>query len=147
MASESHYENGTLTMTRTYDAPAAAVFNAWVEASKVQQWWGCSQTTNVVSEIEPEVGGKYCHAMTIEGAGEYPLTCRITEFEPPKVLAYEEVASDIHVRVTFTEGDGRTEVKLVQSNLPDNIGPIVKGGWGVALEKLDGFLSRELTGA
>ncbi len=147
MSSDAKFENGTLTITRTYNAPAMAVFEAWVETSKVEQWWGCAQTTAVKSEIEPKVGGKYCHLMTIEGAGEYPMVCRITAYDPPKLLAYEDTSDDpnpMRVTVTFTEDGDQTHVQLVHENLPTELGDIVKGGWTAALSKLHSFLSREI---
>jgi len=147
MTDEAHYKNGTLTMTRVFDAPRAAVFEAWVETSKVQQWWGCAQTTAVKSEIEKKVGGKYCHQMTIEGAGEFPMACRFTAYDPPHFLEYEEVSDNpnpMHVRVDFIERGNQTEVRLVHSNLPDGLSEIVKGGWTAAMGKLREFLVREL---
>ena len=150
MSLEARYENGTLTMTRTYDAPCAAVFDAWVETSKIQQWWGCAQTTAVKSEIEKKVGGKYCHHMTIEGAGEYPMNCRLTIYDPPKKLAYEEVSDNPNpmcVTVDFIERGTQTEVRLVHANLPTGLSEIVKGGWTAALGKLADFLEREIAGA
>lgn len=148
--SESHYENGTLTMTRTYDAPVAAVFEAWVETSKVEQWWGCKQTTNVKSDIEKKVGGKYNHVMTIQGAGEYPMTCRITAYDPPNLLAYEDASDDpnpMRVTIRFTSKGDQTEVRLVHENLPDNLSEIVNGGWTAALGKLHDLLVREMSEA
>lgn len=150
MTDEARYENGTLTMTRVFDAPAAAVFDAWVATSKVQQWWGCAQTTAVQSDIEPRVGGKYCHQMTIAGAGEFPMNCRFTVYDPPRRLAYEEVTdkpNPMRVKVDFIAHGDQTEVRLVHSNLPDELSDIVNGGWSAALGKLHGFLAKELANA
>ena len=72
MSTESSFSKGTLTITRLYDAPREAVFDAWIETSKVQQWWGCAQTTAVRSEIEPKIGGVYNHHMTLGEMGEFP---------------------------------------------------------------------------
>lgn len=150
MSIESHYENGTLTITRTFNAPSTAVFEAWVETSKVQQWWGCAQTTAVKSDIERKVGGKYCHQMTIEGAGEYPMVCRITAYDPPKLLAYEDASDDpnpTRVTVNFIEHGEQTEVRLVHENLPDDFKDIVTGGWTAAFGKLHDFMVREMSEA
>ncbi len=150
MSSDAHFENGTLTVTRTYNAPCAAVFEAWVETSKVQQWWGCAQTTAVRSEIERKVGGKYCHQMTIDGAGEYPMVCRITAYDSPRLLAYEDVSGEpnpMRVTVTFVERGSQTEVRLVHENLPTELGDIIRGGWTAAFGKLHDFLEREVAEA
>jgi len=147
MNTELKYENNTLTVTRVFDAPREAVFEAWVETSKVQRWWGCAQTTNVISEIEPRIGGKYYHMMKLEGAGELPMTSRFTVYDPPKRLAYAEEGDDPNrqqVTVDFIEhGDG-TEVRLVHENLKDEYSEYVKAGWTAALGKLADQLAAEI---
>lgn len=146
---EASFSGGTLTMSRTYSAPREAVFEAWVETSKVEQWWGCAQTTAVRSEIEPRVGGVYNHHMTIENAGEYPGTSHFVEFDPPKRLAYASEAPDgsgrMTVTVDFIEVEGGTQVQLTHDNIPTEVGPphlptIIEAGWTAALGKLDDFL-------
>ena len=144
MTTETRFENGILTVTRTFDAPRKDVFDAWIETSKVQLWWGCGDTTKVVSEIEPKVGGKYFHMMTIKGAGEFPMNGLITEFDPPSRLAYT-VNSPVDgpgmsVIVDFTEQDNQTEVCLTHQNIPQDFSGIVQGGWTAAFDKLDRFL-------
>ena len=141
-------EDGNLILTRWYSAPREAVFDAGVETSKVQQWWGCAQTTEVRSEIEPEVGGKYYHYMTLGDMGEHPLLSRFTVYDPPARLEYtteppqdsDKPGFNMTVTVDFTERDGGTEVRLVHAGLPDELKEIVQGGASAALEKLDGFL-------
>ena len=156
MSTEVHYENGTLTVTRTFDAPREAVFEAWIETSKVEKWWGCSMTTSVKSEIEPKVGGKYNHLMTIEGVGDYPMVCKITAYEPPELFAYEDVspnaansegAGPMRVTVSFISHGSQTEVRLVHENLPENFSEMVKGGWTAAFGKLHDLLLSETAGA
>ena len=152
MSTETRFEDGKLHVTRRYDAPREAVFDAWVETSKVQQWWGCAQTTKVCSEIEPRVGGKYNHTMTIEGAGEYPGQAVLVEFEPPARLAYKtanpmDPNNVMVVRVEFREVDGGTFVELIHEGIPDirvegdvEMREIIRAGWTAAFGKLDKFL-------
>ena len=157
MTTESKFEDGKLVVSRVYDAPRELVFEAWVETSKVQQWWGCADTTNVRSEIDCKVGGRYNHHMTIHG-NEMPGAATITEFDPPARLAYRsaspmEGADDMLVTVDFSEVDGGTLVRLVHEGIPDmQVGPdielrqIVQGGWTAAFGKLGGFLSSAVGG-
>ncbi len=146
MSIDISYNDHVLTVRKTYDAPREAVFDAWVETNKVQQWWGCAQTTKVSSEIEQKVGGKYIHMMTIDGAGEFPGGGMLKEYDPPKLLAF--VAEDpIHnqknlVRVRFEEKGDQTEVTLTHDNLPMDLSGIVRGGWTAAFTKLGEFLKR-----
>ena len=152
MSTEMKFEDGNLVATRTYDAPREAVFEAWVETSKVEQWWGCADCTAVRSEIERKVGGKYNHHMTIKGAGEVPGFAVLTEYDPPARLAYKSATpqgddAGMLVTVDFTEVDAGTLVRLVHSGIPDmkvegdiELREIIRAGWTAAFGKLGGFL-------
>lgn len=143
MSMKTHYADRTLTMSRLYDAPRAAVFDAWINTLKVQEWWGCADTTKVRSEIEPRIGGKFCHVMTIHGA-DHNAVGVIIACDPPARLAYELAATDFSPKMTvdvgFAEEDGKTRVTLAHSGLPDALSPIVQAGWTAALGKLGDFL-------
>ncbi len=140
MSAEVSYENGKLVVTRLFAAPRSAVFEAWIKTSKVELWWGCGYAMKVKSEIEPKVGGKYHHLMTLRGVGDYPHYGLITEYEPPALLAYELVDPDrdekMYVRVTFTEQGDQTAVRLIQDNLPDAYSEYVMAGWSSSFEGL-----------
>lgn len=147
MTTKAIFENGQLVMTRVYAASREDVFEAWVETSKVQQWWGCGDTTQVKSTVEPEVGGKYHHVMTIKNAGDHPIDGVITEFEPPALLAYQVTGETpdqtMTVRVEFEVVESGTQVRLTHSNIPTELGEIVTGGWTAAFQKLNRFLLQD----
>ena len=150
MSTETRFEDGNLIVTRTFEAPRPAVFEAWVETSKVQKWWGCAQTTEVRSEIEPRVGGSYTHHMVIDGQHEHCGEGTFTIYEPPERLAFESPmpgGAVMTVTVDFREVSGGTEVELVHAGIPDievdggmRLREIVQGGWTAGFEKLGKFL-------
>ncbi len=144
MSTDIRFEDRKLFITRVYSAPREAVFEAWVETSKVEQWWGSAQTTSVRSEIELRVGGKYNHLMTIAGAGEYSVSSIFTEYDPLSRLAFASEASEtdpaMKVSVDFLEHPDGTEVRFVHEGLPDEFVEDVRGGWTAAFGKLDAFL-------
>ncbi|MEM8883338.1 MAG: SRPBCC domain-containing protein [Planctomycetota bacterium] len=153
MSTDIQFEDGNLIVTRIYDAPREAVFEAWVETSKVEQWWGCAQTTAVRSEIEPRVGGKYNHLMTLEGVGDVPSVSVLVAFDPPERIAFESPSpagpdATMTVTVEFTDlGDGRTQVRLTHAGIPDmrvdgdiELREIIRTGWTAAFGKLAEFL-------
>lgn len=149
---ETKFEDGNLIVTRIYEAPRELVFEAWIETSKVQQWWGCGDCEEVRSEIEPKVGGCYNHHMTLKGGHDVPGFATLTIYEPPEKLAFsssmpgpEELT--MTVTVTFTEVDGGTRVQLVHAGIPDikvegdmEMREIVRGGWTDAFGKLGTLL-------
>lgn len=147
MKTVTQFENGTLHVTRVFDKPRDAVFEAWVETSKTQEWWGCGDTTHVTSEIEPRVGGKYVHAMTITNVGVHPIMGQITHFDPPARLAYTmpgmAEGEMMAVDVRFTDKDGATEVHLTQSVLPDPMCDVVSAGWTASFERLARYFGGE----
>jgi len=143
MSITTNYADGTLTISRLYDAPRETVFEAWVLSSKVQQWWGCADTKKTVSDIDPCVGGKYNHLMTMHGSDQLSKST-IIEYDPPARLAYEaeatQMTSKMAITVDFTEEDGQTRVTLVHNNIPDEFNKFVVAGWTAAFGKLADFL-------
>ena len=156
MTTKTSVENGNLTLVRTYNAPIEKVFDAWIETSKIKQWWGCAECTDVRSEVEPKVGGKYNHHMTIEtpqGRHEAEGFSTLTEYNPPHRLAYtsNDIEDKMLITVDFVEVPEGTQVTLVHANIPDilvqgdvKLTDIVKGGWSAAFSKLDTLLNNDI---
>ncbi|MEE9310915.1 MAG: SRPBCC domain-containing protein [Planctomycetota bacterium] len=145
MTTKAEFEDGNLVVTRIYDASVEAVFEAWIETSKVQQWWGCAECTSVSSEIEPKVGGKYNHNMAIEGAGEVQELAILIEYDPPNKLAFSSQKTGLSMLVTveFNEIEGGTSVRLVHTGIPNmrvqgdiELREIIRSGWTAAFGKL-----------
>ncbi len=152
MSTKTNFENGTLIVTRIYNASREAVFDAWVNTAKVEQWWGCADTTNVKSEIEPLVGGKFVHEMTLKGKHIIPGNAVFTEFYPPARLAYAsgDANDPMSVSVEFIEVDSGTLVRLVHTGIPDmrvegdvELSEIIRGGWTAAFGKLCVFMEKQ----
>lgn len=106
-----------LVVTRTVDAPAHLVFEAWTNADLFQRWWvPKSFGLNLVScQMDVRVGGEYRLAFLHEGTtmeffGTY------SELTPPTRLAWtndEGEAGQTVTTVTFEEVDGKTLVTVV----------------------------------
>lgn len=147
MKTQTHHENGVLTVQRAFDAPVSDVFDAWIEASKTTHWWGCQDTTKVQSEIQPKVGGTYRHVMSIRGVGDYPIEGQFVEFDPPRLLSYRMPGMDageaMLVRVEFTEAGSGTLVVLTQSPIGEPLTDVVATGWTAAFERLGRFFTGE----
>ncbi len=152
MTTDIKFEEGNLIVTRIYEASIEEVFDAWVETSKVKKWWGCAECTDVRSEIETKVGGKYNHHMTIEtehGVHKVQGFATLLEYDPPNKLAYtsNEEMDKMIVTVTFSEVESGTMVQLVHSNIPDMkvdgnipLRQIITEGWTAAFSKLSPVL-------
>jgi len=147
---ETRIEDGKLHVSRVYDAPREAVFDAWIATHKLEQWWGCAQTTAVSAEIECKVGGKFNQTMTLDNGHVMPGEATFSEYDPPKRLVFGSpgpTGEPMTISVDFTEVDGGTLVHLVHSGIPDmqvdgdiEMHDIIRGGWTAAFGKLAGFL-------
>lgn len=152
MNHSASYNDGQLVITRLFDAPRQVVFDAWIKRSQVQLWWGCGIATDVQSDIEPKIGGKYSHNMMLKEVGEYRHNGLITEYNPPALLAYHLTDSHhdnvMQVRVEFIEtrttgaNDIQTLVRLTQNNLPDEFSDFVMRGWTSGFNKLEELLNQ-----
>lgn len=107
-----------LVVTRTVDAPARLVFEAWTNAELFRRWWvPKSYGLNLVScTLDARVGGRYRLAFLHEGStmeffGTY------LEVTPDSRLVWtnEEDGGQTVTTVTFSEADGKTV--LAVSNL------------------------------
>ncbi len=108
-----------IVVTRTINAPARLVFEAWTKAELFRRWWlPKSYGLNLVScEMDARVGGQYRLAFLHEGStmeffGTY------LEVTPPSRLVWtneEGDAGQTVTTVTFEETAGKT--RLVVHNL------------------------------
>lgn len=128
-----------LTTTRTFDAPARLVFQAWTTPALFQRWWVPSSfgLTLLSYEAEIRVGGKYklvfSHPAAPEPAAFFGTYLEVT---PHSRLAWtnEEGGENGQVTtVTFQEKDGKTLV-VVTDLYPSK-------------EALDEAIATESTGA
>lgn len=140
MKTEVAYADGTLTVSRVYAAPRELVFEAWIETSKVAEWWGCADATDVVADIEPRVGGAFNHSMTVHGQ-PFPSHGVITAYDPPTHLAWDDPHADQSFTVDFVEVHDGTKVVLVHNGIPDEVAHFVDQGWSASFEKLDTVLA------
>jgi uncharacterized protein YndB with AHSA1/START domain len=100
-----------LVVTRTFDAPARIVFEAWTRAELLKRWWvPKSIGLNLVScEVDARVGGRYRFEYAREGSivaffGRYLEVISNSRI----VWTNEESENGSVTTVTFEEKDGTT---------------------------------------
>jgi uncharacterized protein YndB with AHSA1/START domain len=101
-----------LVITRTFDAPARIVFEAWTRAELFKQWWvpKSSVLTLLSCEMDVRVGGRYRLEFGRGGAPLMAFFGQYLEVTPPSRLVWTNEESDQGpvTTVTFEERDGRT---------------------------------------
>jgi uncharacterized protein YndB with AHSA1/START domain len=148
-----------LTLKRTFDAPRELVFKAWTDPSLISKWWGPTDFTTPISEVEPRLGGKLYIVMHGPKGSDFDLDLPVTgvfqEFDPPRRLVFTNEA--LHddkgdpqlstiCTVTFGEASGKTEMTLhivLVKSTPASAAAWAGAemGWNQSLDKLTGFVS------
>jgi uncharacterized protein YndB with AHSA1/START domain len=140
----------TARLSRTFDAPAQAVFDAWTSAEVIRRWWHAGHDWETSdATVDLRIGGEVRVVMrdphkdaTYGGGGHY------TEIDPPSRLAFTWVWDDhpsreMLIEISFEESGGRTAVTFVHSNLWDE--EAVRDhedGWNKVFDNLERELSR-----
>ena len=140
-----------LTVTRTVDAPARLVFEAWSRPDLFQRWWAPKSfgVTLISYEADVRTGGGYRLVMG-HPSSDQPMEFfgRYIEVTPPARLVWtnEEAAEAGAVTtVTFEETGGATRVvvrELYPSKeaLDEAMASGATSGWGEQFEQLDALL-------
>ncbi|HEX7152309.1 MAG TPA: SRPBCC family protein [Thermoanaerobaculia bacterium] len=103
-----------VVVTRTFNAPARIVFEAWTRPELFKQWWVPKSMGMVLRSCEMDVrtGGKYRLVFEPDGFAFFGTYREVT---PPSRLVWtnEEGGEDGSVTtVTFEEKDGKTLLVL-----------------------------------
>jgi uncharacterized protein YndB with AHSA1/START domain len=105
-----------LVVTRTFDAPARRVFEAWTRPELFRQWWApkSSPVPLLSCEMDVRIGGSYRLAFGQDAANAMAFFGKYLDVSPPSRLVWtnEESADAAVTTVTFEENDGRTLLVL-----------------------------------
>ncbi|MFP2927719.1 SRPBCC family protein [Pyxidicoccus sp. 3LG] len=107
-----------IIISRTFNAPARIVFDAWTRPELVKRWWAPkSMGVEVVGcEADVRVGGTYRYVLQPGGGEPFAFSGRYTEVSPHSRLVYTQVfepmasAGEAVIRVTFEDRDGKTQL-------------------------------------
>lgn len=138
-----------LRLERTFDAPVAAVFEAWTSEEVLRRWLHAGLDWDTpVAEVDLRVGGTVRivmhHPATGSGRGargEY------TVVEPPHRLAFtwvwdDDTSNPQLIELEFSENEGKTTVVMINSGLPsDEVRHNQAIGWPLCYDNLDEVLA------
>ena len=141
-----------IVVTRTFNAPARMVFQAWTKPELLQRWWAPKSygVSFLSCEADVRVGGAYRFVFS-HAASEQPMAFfgRYIEVTPHARLVWtnEEGGEGGPVTtVTFEEGDGETRVVMrdlypSKEALDEAIASGSTGGLSETFGQLDEFLA------
>jgi len=105
-----------LVVTRTFNAPARIVFEAWTKPELMTLWWApkSSGVPLLSCEMDVRVGGGYRLAFGHDAASSFAFFGKYLEVEPPSRLVWtnEESEDAAVTTVTFEDKDGQTLLVL-----------------------------------
>jgi uncharacterized protein YndB with AHSA1/START domain len=146
MKSEVKVGDNRLQITRIFNAPRSLVFAFWKDPERLQQWWGCKNTTKVDCSMDFRVGGSFTFVMQITGAGEFSYKGQYDEIiEPEKIAYHADMGGAItRVVVEFFDQGAQTKMVLNQIGFPaQNICQMVSQGTTESFDKLDSLVSSQ----
>ncbi|HXG26130.1 MAG TPA: SRPBCC family protein [Candidatus Binatia bacterium] len=138
-----------LVVTRTINAPARIVFDAWTKPELFQRWWvpRSMPMRLVTCEMDVRVGGGYRLVFDYDGS-TFEFFGKYIEVTPPSRLAWtnDEGGGEQVTTVTFDERDGRTHLTIhdlypSKEALDRAIASGSTGGLPEQLEQLDELLA------
>lgn len=109
-----------IRLTRVYDAPVRAVWNAWTDPAQVAHWWGPRGFTLTTHSKDLRVGGTWRYTMHGPDGTDWPNVTTYHVVEPRRKLVYDHGATEttpplFRVTVTFAEANGKTTMDLTMA--------------------------------
>ena len=107
-----------VVITRTYDAPARLLFEAWSKPEHLVKWFGPVGWPLTLCEVDFRVGGRFRFAMTgPSGQQNTPFGGEYLEIVPNRKIVFDNAfeapgAEKMIMTVTFDETDGKTTLTL-----------------------------------
>jgi uncharacterized protein YndB with AHSA1/START domain len=141
-------ELAEVTYTRVFDAPRDLVFACMTDPKHLTHFWGPTGMSTPLDRItlDLRVGGAFETVMINDADGsEYPTKGTFTVIDPPTTLAWREQGG-MSATSTFTDlGDGRTEVRIHQENVPAMFtAPEAQAGFKSSLDKFAAYLATQV---
>jgi uncharacterized protein YndB with AHSA1/START domain len=110
-------ESSQITITRVYDAPVRAVWDAWTDPDQVSQWWGPRGFTLTHHSKDLRPGGHWHYTMHGPDGMDYENTTKYYEVVECSKLVYDHGGHKdrpplFRVTALFTEIEGKTRLEM-----------------------------------
>lgn len=143
------FGEGTVVITRVFDAPRDLVWRAWTDAKMMAQWFGPRGFTSTVPELDVRAGGKLRIVMHGPDGNDYPMKGVFREVVKPERLVFSNIAIDNdgnhllegETTVTLSQHAGKTTL-TVKSHMVGKVPVAVQmlagmeAGWTQSIDKL-----------
>jgi uncharacterized protein YndB with AHSA1/START domain len=137
-------------ITRTFNAPARLVWEAWTNPEYMRRWYGTSCMTLDVCEMDVRVGGKWRRTLRGNDGQVFGWHGEYRELDFPVRVVFSEVFEPVPdhpsvVTVTMREENGKTHVRVEQlhdsvASRDAHIASGMEPGMRETLDRLETFL-------
>jgi uncharacterized protein YndB with AHSA1/START domain len=145
-----------LKITRIYDAPVKAVWEAWTDPEQVAQWWGPRGFTLTTHSKDLRPGGHWSYTMHGPDGVNYPNKTHYLEVEKYSKLVYDHGSSDdrppmFRVTVLFSDLNGKTLMNMSMALPTPEAAEVTrkfikKAGGDATWDRLAEYLEKESSG-
>jgi uncharacterized protein YndB with AHSA1/START domain len=145
-----------IQITRLYDAPVKAVWEAWTDTDQVAKWWGPRGFTITTHSKDLKPGGHWNYTMHGPDGVDYPNKTKYFEVEKYAKLVYDHGGNDeqaplFRVTVLFSEFKGKTKMDMSMAVATPEAAEelrkfIKKAGGNATWDRLAEYLEKESTG-
>src|SRR4051812_42944305 len=110
-----------IRLTRVYDAPVQAVWDAWTDPEQAAQWWGPRGFTLTTHSKDLRAGGSWHYTMHGPDGADYPNKAQYLQVEKHAKLVYDHGGNDdrpplFRVTVLFSEiKRGKTQMDMTMA--------------------------------
>ncbi len=149
-------KSNEIRITRIYDAPVKAVWDAWTDPEQIAQWWGPRGFTLTTHSKDLRPGGIWVYTMHGPDGVDYPNKTVYFEVDKYSKLVYDHGGNDdrpalFRVTVLFSEVNGKTKMEMSMA-LPTPEAAeetrtfIKKAGGDSTWDRLAEYLEKDATG-
>lgn len=113
-------KSNELKISRVYDAPVRAVWDAWTDPEQVAKWWGPRGFTLTTHSKDLRPGGQWLYTMHGPDGTDWPNVTLYHEVVECEKLVYDHGGSDdrppmFMVTVSFSEVQGKTKMEMTMA--------------------------------
>ncbi len=149
MSDRKTYGEGTVAITRVFDAPRTLVWQAWTDPKMMAQWFGPRGFIASVPQLDVRVGGALRIVMHGPDGNDYPMKGIFREIKAPERLVFSNIAVDTNGNhllegetiVTLTEQGGKTAMTVKSHAV--GLAPVstqmlagMEAGWTQSIDKM-----------
>lgn len=153
-----------LKINRTFNVSPDILFEAFLDAEQVQQWWGPEGFTSPSFQADPKVGGTYLGCMKSPEGQEIWSTGTFIEIDPVRTIRYTDCFADAKgqvvpsthygmnddfpleciVELSFAPEGESTRLMLKHYGIPHEEIQECTTGWSQSLDKLERMMESSL---